>query len=298
MAQTEMPTEIQAEAQTEISVAPIAGAIGAEIAGVDIAKLVAGNGPDAATVAVIRDALLAHNVVFFRDQALSPESQATFGRAFGSLNRHPYVAPIEGHPDVFEIVKNPEDGHHFGNGWHTDLAYRLQPALGSLLYGIEIPPAGGDTLFANLYAAWDALSEGMQALLAKQRIVFTNANTYTETAPRFADGGARDMNVQTDEVREVAHPAMRVHPETGRKALYLSPIHAVRFEGMSVAESRPLLDFLRDHATQPEFVCRFHWQPGSLAFWDNRCTMHYAVSDFPDHRRVMQRVTVEGDTPV
>tara|TARA_E500000331_G_scaffold156992_1_gene152325 strand:+ start:505 stop:1374 length:870 start_codon:yes stop_codon:yes gene_type:complete len=288
-----MSAEIQTVRDyTRITVVPLAGALGAEIFGVDITDV------DQETYAEIHQAFLDHSVIFFRDQDLTPEAQMAFGRLFGPLNRHSYVKGMDDYPDVFRIVKEPTDAHHFGNAWHSDLAYEEEPALGTILYGMDVPDAGGDTIFTSLYAAYDALSDGMKRMLSDLRIVFTNANTYGKNATRFKTGVAKDMTVaQAPEEKEVLHPVVRTHPETGRKALYLSTTHLSRIEGMTKAESQPLLDQLSKHAVRPDFTCRFKWRPGSIAMWDNRCTMHYAVNDFPEARRIMQRVTLQGDRP-
>ena len=276
----------------KITVEPMAGAVGAEIAGVDLNDL------DDVAVSEIRRSLLEHNVVFFRDQNFTPPNQMEFGKRFGSLNRHSYVKGLDDYPDVFRIVKEPTDAHHFGNSWHTDLAYEKEPAMATILYGIDVPETGGDTMFCSLYAAYDALSDGMKRMLSKLNVVYTNAHTYGKDAKRFKTGVAKDMNVtQAPEVKEVVHPLIRIHPETGRNALYLSSTHYSRIEGMTEAESKPLLQQLCEHAIRPEFTCRFKWRAGSVAFWDNRCTMHYAVNDFPNTRRIMQRVTLQGDVP-
>lgn len=288
-----MSAVIQREQEyNRITVAPLAGALGAEIFGVDITDV------DQETYVEIHQAFLNHSVIFFRDQDLTPETQMAFGRLFGPLNRHSYVKGMDDYPDVFRIVKEPTDVHHFGNAWHSDLAYEEKPALATVLYGIDVPEVGGDTMFTSLYAAYDALSDGMKRMLADLRIVFTNANTYGKDATRFKAGVAKDMTVaQAPEEKEVQHPIVRTHPETGRKALYLSTTHFSRIEGMSKVESQPLLDQLAKHAVRPDFTCRFKWRPGSIAMWDNRCTMHYAVNDFPEARRIMQRVTLQGDRP-
>ena len=276
----------------KITVEPMAGAVGAEIAGVDLNDL------DDVAVSEIRRSLLEHNVVFFRDQNFTPPNQMEFGKRFGSLNRHSYVKGLDDYPDVFRIVKEPTDAHHFGNSWHTDLAYEKEPAMATILYGIDVPETGGDTMFCSLYAAYDALSDGMKRMLSKLNVVYSNAHTYGKDAKRFKTGVAKDMNVtQAPEVKEVVHPLIRIHPETGRNALYLSSTHYSRIEGMTEAESKPLLQQLCEHAIRPEFTCRFKWRAGSVAFWDNRCTMHYAVNDFPNTRRIMQRVTLQGDVP-
>ena len=285
--------EERANDYRKITVEPLAGALGAEISGVDLNDL------DDAAVAEIRRALLENNVVFFRDQDFTPATQMAFGQQFGDLNRHSYVKGLDEYPDVFRIVKEPTDAHHFGNAWHTDLAYEEEPAMATILYGMDIPEAGGDTMFTSLYAAYDALSDGMKRMLGELNIVYTNANTYGKDAKRFKTGVAKDMDVaQAPDVKEVIHPLIRTHPETGRKALYLSTTHYSRLDGMTEAESKPLLEQLCAYAVKPEFTCRFKWGVGSVAFWDNRCTMHYAVNDFPNARRIMQRVTLQGDKPI
>lgn len=275
-----------------IGVAPVAGSMGAEISGVDLAGDL-----DNQTFEEIHRALMSHHVIFFRDQRLTPESQAAFGRRFGPLNRHPYVTPLPDAPDVFAIVKEPDDVHHFGNGWHTDLSYTEKPALATMLYGVEVPPYGGDTLFTNLHLAYEALSDGLQRTLARLTGVYSNARTYGPDAQRFKDGVKAMAVSQQAEINRVEHPLVRTHPETGRKSLFFSELHLVGLKDMTEAEAAPILGFLARHCARPEFTCRFRWRQGSLAFWDNRCTAHYAIDDFQGMRRVMHRVTVEGDRP-
>ena len=271
---------------------PIAGSLGAEVSGIDLSGEL-----DDPTIAGIRAGLLEHLVLVFRDQSLDPGSLAVFARRFGKLNRHPYVTPLEGHPDVFRIVKEPDDVHHFGNGWHSDLSYARYPAMATMLYGTELPPYGGDTLFADMRAAYRALSGGMKAMLDGLVAVFGNERTYGPNAARFKHGVKQMQIAQQSTVTRVEHPVVRTHPETGVKALYLNPLHTVGFKGMAAEESQPLIDYLCSHAIRPEFQCRVQWRPGSLAFWDNRATMHYAVDDFAGYRRVMTRVTLQGDRP-
>jgi len=170
--------------------------------------------------------------------------------------------------------------------------------MATILYGLDVPDAGGDTIFLSQAAAYETLSDGMKTLLSNLRVVYTNANSYGKGSQRFKDGVAKAMEVSQAVTNEVTHPVVRTHPETGRKGLYLSDLHFVCFADMTPKESRPLFDYLVAHATRPEFTCRFQWQNGSVAMWDNRCTMHYAISDFPNARRIMQRVTLEGDRPV
>ena len=270
----------------------ISGSLGAEVSGIDLSGEL-----DDHTIAAIRAGLLAHLVLVFRDQSLDPGSLAAFARRFGALNRHPYVKPLDGHPDVFRIVKEPDDIHHFGNGWHSDLSYAERPALATMLYATELPPYGGDTLFADMRAAYRALSEGMKRMLAGLVAVFSNEHTYGPDAARFRQGVKRMEVARQSTITRVEHPVVRTHPETGVKALYLNPLHTVGLRDMTTEESQPLIDWLCRHAVRPEFQCRVRWRPGTLAFWDNRATLHYAVDDFAGHRRVMTRVTLEGDCP-
>ena len=270
----------------------MSGSLGAEVSGVDLSREM-----DEPIVAGIRGGLLEHLVLVFRDQSLDPGSLATFARRFGALNRHPYVKPLDGHPDVFRIVKEPDDVHHFGNSWHSDLSYAERPALGTMLYATELPPHGGDTLFADMRAAYRTLSDGMKTMLDGLVAVFSNERTYGPSAERFRHGVKQMKVAQQNTITRVEHPVVRTHPETGVKALYLNPIHTVGLGDMSPEESQPLIDYLCRHAVRPEFLCRVQWRPGTLAFWDNRATLHYAVDDFAGHRRVMTRVTLEGDRP-
>ena len=275
-----------------IQVSPLAGSLGAEVAGVDLSRDL-----DNQTFDEIHRAFLAHHVLFFHDQQLTPQSQAAFGRRFGPLNRHPYVKPLPDAPDVFAIVKEPDDVHHFGNGWHTDISYLEKPAYGTMLYAVEVPPYGGDTLFTNLHLAYEALSDGMKKMLGGLTGMFSNARTYGPGAQRFKDGVKAMTVSQQAEISRVEHPLVRTHPETGRKALYFSELHLIGIKSMKDEEAAPILGYLAQHAARPEFVCRLRWRKGSLAFWDNRCTAHYAIDDFQGMRRAMHRVTIEGDRP-
>ncbi len=274
-----------------ISLKPVTGAFGADVSSVDLNLL------DDRMTADIRQALLCYGVLFFRDQAFTPEGQRAFASRFGALNRHPYVKGIDGYPDVFRIVKEPEDAHHFGNGWHTDLAYTETPAMATVLYGIEVPDAGADTVFSSQTTAYEALSDDMKKKLEGMHAIYTNANTYGANSKRFQSGVSKAMSVSSAEIGEVVHPLVRTHPETKRKGLYLSPLHFSRFQGMTEEQSKPLHDMLVQHATLPEHTLRFRWSEGAVAFWDNRCTMHYAVDDPIQSTRVIQRVTLEGDVP-
>ncbi len=280
-----------------IQVAPLAGALGAEIGGVDLARPL-----DNETSAEIHRAFAEFLVVFFRDQRLDPAEQKAFSGRFGPLMRCPYIAPMDGHPEIIAVLKEAEerDIATFGGDWHSDFSYLAEPPLGSVLYGLELPEYGGDTLWANQYAAYDALSAGMRAMLDPLMAmhsghIYGRKNPPTGLRTSTSIGISRG-NEEADVERP--HPVVRRHPVTGRKALYVNPIYTTRLDGMTVAASRPLLDFLYRHATRPEFTCRFRWRAGSVALWDNRCTLHYAINDYDGQRRLLHRTTIAGERPV
>ncbi len=269
----------------------IAGALGAEISGVDLSRPL-----DADTVAAIRAAWLEHEVVFFRDQDLSPAEFLRFAGYFGEPVEYPFVQGIESFPTIIEVKKLEHERVAFGAVWHTDTAYLERPPMGTMLLAREVPPFGGDTLFASQTAAYQALSEGMRRMLAGLRAVNSSAKA---DASRTREDRMRSEGRETVAQELVAeHPVVRTHPETGRRALYVSRGHTVRFSGMSEEESAPLLEYLFAHQVRPEFTCRFSWHPGSLAFWDNRSTLHNPVNDYHGFRRVMYRITLAGDVPV
>ena len=275
-----------------IEVSPIAGALGAEVHGADLSQPL-----DDETFAEIRRAFLENNVVFFRGQTLTPEQFLAFAGRWGGIHRHPYVQPIDGYPDILEILKTETDTRNFGGRWHTDQSFAPRPALGTLLYALETPDPGGDTAFANQYLAYDALSDGMKAMLDGLRAVFNGDRVHGQSRQQsYLAGGSMQARDTGGEQTVSTHPVVRTHPETGRKALYVGS-HTQMFENMSEAESLPLLDFLRAHAVRPEFTCRFRWAPGALALWDNRCTQHCALNDYPGQRRRMHRITIQGDVP-
>ena len=274
----------------QLRIEPAAGALGAEISGVNLAERLAQE-----TIASIRAALLAHGVIFFRDQPLAPGELLAFGRSFGDVVEYPFVRGIEGFPEVIAVVKLEHERINFGGVWHSDTSYLECPPMGSLLVAREVPQAGGDTLFADMSAAYEALSPGLQRLLCRLRGVNSSrkadvTRTREDRVKDAAGSGARKEYV-------AEHPVVRTHPETGRKALYVNTAHTVRFAGMTEEESTPLLEYLFRHQIRPEFTCRFRWRPGSLAFWDNRCVQHYPINDYHGHRRVMHRITLAGERP-
>jgi taurine dioxygenase len=277
-----------------IEVRPIAGACGAEVHGVDLAKPL-----DDATFAEVRRAFVENQVIFFRDQNLTEDQHKAFGRRFGTLNIHPRYLPLEGHPEIFPIRKDPEHKENVGGVWHSDLTHLPAPPLGSILYALEVPPIGGDTMFSNQYRAKEALSDGMKMML--DGIIAVHDNRIQSKKVAVERNSARASKLRQDNQEdepECEHPVVITHPESGRKALFVNIIRTHRFAGMTEDESRPLIRYLCDHAVRPEFTCRFRWEKGSMAFWDNRCVMHYALNDYPGYRRYMNRVTVDGARPV
>ncbi|MGQ0676205.1 MAG: TauD/TfdA dioxygenase family protein [Rhodospirillales bacterium] len=280
-----------------IEIRKLAGALGAEIAGVDLSRPL-----DKRAAAAIRRAFREHLVLFFRGQRLTPERQMAFTRRFGKLMTTPFVAPMADHPYVVKVLKEADETgiSAFGNAWHSDFTSEPRPPLGSVLYAVETPAHGGDTMFASMYAAHDALSPGMKRMLAGLRAIHVGKPYGTKYGPPKTMRTSRSIAIarnRPEADREAAHPVLRTHPETGRKALFVNPIYTLRFEGMTEEESRPLLEFLYAHAVRPEFTCRFRWTTGALALWDNRCTLHYAVNDYDGSRRLMHRTMIAGEKP-
>ena len=271
-----------------LTIRRVAGALGAEISGVDLSQDL----PDE-VIAEIRDALVEHQVIFFRDQRLTPERQVAFGRRFGPLNIHPYVKGMESHPEVMEVIKEPADKTNFGGGWHSDMSFLERPAIGSILYAVELPEWGGDTLFSSQVAAYEALSQGMKATLEGLRAVHSAGREYSAQGHSAQKRASMSVVEAEGAVGEYVHPVVLVHPESGRRALYVNPAFTMRFEGWTKRESRPLLDFLFEHCRYEGYTCRFNWRPGSVAFWDNRQVWHFALNDYPGQRRHMRRVTVD-----
>ncbi|MCZ6843018.1 MAG: TauD/TfdA family dioxygenase [SAR324 cluster bacterium] len=281
-----------------IDVSPVTGALGAQIDPVNLAHDLDGD-----CMEEIRRAFLEHQVIFFRGQDLTPERQIAFSHHFGELELHEYVDGMPGHPEVIAIVKEAGNaGYNFGGRWHSDVTYQERPALGSVLYGVEVPPYGGDTLFASQYLAYETLSDGMKQMLDGMKAVHSAARTYGPEgrAASTKDGYTKSMSIIPGEkaTETMLHPVVRTHPETGRKCLFVNGTFTENFEDMTREESAPLLEYLCRHAISEEFTCRFRWESGSVAFWDNRCVQHYALNDYHGHRREMHRVTISGDRPV
>ncbi len=272
---------------TKLEVQPIAGALGAEVHGVDL-----GADLDDAVVAEIRQSLLEHCVIFFRDQEFDARQHKTLARRFGDIFIHPNYYGVVPDPEILEIRREPGDTRVVGEEWHSDTTMMAKPPLGAILYAIEVPPHGGDTLFANQYLAYETLSDGMKRMLAGLRAVHSDRKV---AGPQARVNVGRTTKARDDDAwRETinVHPVIRTHPETGRPLLYVNASYTVGFEGMTEAESKPLLEFLLEQGHRPEFTCRFRWQKGSVAFWDNRCTKHLAINDAGPFRRLMRRVQI------
>jgi taurine dioxygenase len=266
------------------------GSCGAEVSGLDFRR-----GLDGATAAALRATWLEHGVLFLRDVALPPREFLEFARQFGTPVEYPFVRGLDGFPQITPVVKEPHERINFGGVWHSDTAYLERPPMATMLVAREVPPAGGDTIFADARAAYDALSDGLRATLDGLRAI--NSSRKADASKTREDRQKERGAVTNAEVLEGVHPVVRTHPETGRRALYVNLGHTTQFEGWSVEESKPLLDYLFAHITKPEFTCRFRWAPGSLALWDNRAVQHYPVNDYHGHRREMHRITLAGDVP-
>ena len=289
-----MQAEIrQSHHYRHISVHPLSGAVGAEIHGVDLA------GPMSEEVfSEIHQAFLAHLVVFFRDQTLTPEALKTFAARFGPLDIHTILKSVDGHPEILAVFTEPEDRHVYAEGWHADVTYQERPTLGAVLYALEVPSVGGDTLFSNQYLAYEALSPAMRTMLDGLYAVHSAERVYGD---RQSEMDIKDEMVVVDpdmaRAQRCDHPVIRTHPETGRRSLFVNDHYTMRFTDMTEQESAPLLKFLLNHAIRPEFTARFKWRNGSVAIWDNRCVLHCPVADYHGHRRHMHRVVITGERP-
>jgi len=281
---------VAAAASAGFTLQRCAGALGAEVLGIDL------SGPlEPSLIAALRAAWLEHQVLFFRDQTLDTPHYLRLARAFGEPIEYPFIRGLDGYPMITPVVKLEHERVNFGGVWHADTTYLDEPPMASMLLAREVPPVGGDTLFASQTAAWEALSDGLRTTLASLAAVSTSARADVSRTreDRIREAGRDDARA----VYSAEHPVARTHPETGRRALYVNIAHTARFVGWTEEESAPLLDFLFAHQVRPEFTCRFAWRPGSIALWDNRCVQHNPVNDYHGYRRVMHRITLRGDRP-
>ena len=267
---------------------PTDSGCGAEILGVDLRTL------SDAEVEAVAGAQAAYGVVFLRKQTLTADEQLEAARRFGPINVNRFFTPVPEQPQVAMVLKEPDHQSNIGGGWHTDHSYDDAPALGSMLYALEVPRTGGDTLFASMYKAYEALSPGLQRTLAGLCAVHSSRHVFGARGSRAMYDDDRFHNA-AEATQDAVHPVVIRHPGSGRPALYVNPGFTVRIDGWTDEESRPLLKSLYSIAAREEHTCRFHWEAGSVAFWDNRATWHYALNDYPGERRLMHRATVDGE---
>jgi taurine dioxygenase len=276
--------------RSTIQISPSSTNLGAVITGIDLAKPISND-----DFATLRQAFAQYGVIFFRDQHLSPQQHIAFAKRWAPIEINPFFKAVPGYPEIAEVRKDANQATNIGGDWHTDHSYNTAPSMGSMLLARELPPHGGDTLFANMGLAYDALSDGLKHTLNGLRAVHSSNHVFGKQGgyAKLSDVGQRigaDAPVNAD----VVHPVVIAHPSTGRKTLYVNAAFTVRFEGWTEQESAGLLHYLYQHAASPQFFCRFEWQPGSMAFWDNRATWHRALNDYPGYLRLMHRVTVQG----
>jgi taurine dioxygenase len=275
----------------------VTGTIGAEVSGLDLAAPLQDD-----TVERLRGALGEHLVLFFRDQHLDVAGLKRVTLAFGELASVPYIEPMAGEPYVIAVLKEASEAgiSVFGGAWHSDFSFLPRPPGGSVLMGVEVPSFGGDTLWANQILAYETLPDDLKDIVDGRGAVHVGAPYGVQHAPPPDLKVSRSIGIKRGDAeadRETVHPAVRTHPWTGRKALFVNPIYTTRLEGMSIEESKPVLQRLYEHAIRPEFTCRFRWTPGAVAIWDNRTTMHYAINDYDGQRRLMYRTTFAAETP-
>jgi len=273
----------------EIGVTPQSTALGAVISGIDLSKE-----PSKRAMAELEDAFGRYSVIFFRDQNLTPQQHIVMAKRWGAINVNRFFKPLDGYPQIAQVIKEANQKENIGGTWHTDHSYDLIPAMGSMLYAREVPTVGGDTLFSSMYLAYEALSEDMKKMLADLKAWHSSRHAFGYSVTDSEHFEDRRLANPGQATQDALHPVVITHPLTGRKALYVNADFTVRFDGWTVEESQPILDLLYAHGARQEFTCRFHWEPGSIAFWDNRATWHYAMNDYQGHRRIMHRITLEG----
>ena len=275
-------------------VRPISGALGAEISDINLAEC-------ANRIDQIKAAFLKYHVLVFREQTLNPIEIKNFAKYFGPLETHPYIKGLDEHPEVAPIIKEANEKINFGGGWHTDMSFLSCPPLGSLLYAIDTPEFGGDTLFANQHAAYESLSDYMKEFVGQLKGLHSAASQYGlngDSEKRSEARKSMSLGISEKAHAQVSHPVVRTHPESGLRALYINRPFTERLEGLRSSESNALLSFLWSHCEEPRFTCRVRWEPGTVTLWDNRIVQHYALNDYDGRRREMRRVTIEGDRPI
>ena len=273
---------------SNILIKPTSGSMGVEIHNVDLSKELSDS-----LFSEIRETFIAHGLIFFRDQELTPDDHLRFAKRWGEININRFFVKVEGYDQIAEVRKDADQKINIGGAWHTDHSYDQVPAMGSILLAKETPKIGGDTLFANMYRAYETLSDGMKKTLESMKACHSSRHVFGAHTGYSEASNQRIGNPELA-TQDAIHPVIITHPESKRKALYVNPEFTVNFEGWTLEESKPLLDYLTEHTTQQENTTRFQWEPGSIAFWDNRCTWHFALNDYPGETRLMHRITVEG----
>jgi taurine dioxygenase len=285
---------VESEGYRTITVSPLSPAVGAEIGGVDIAA-----GVNDEQFGELRRAFSRHGVIFFRDQDLTPDQHLAFAERWGTINVNRFFRPVDGHPSIAQVLKEPDQIHNIGADWHTDHSYDQVPAMGSALYAREVPAIGGDTCFAGMAAAFDALSDGMKQTLLGLQAEHSSRHVFgaggragsTKALPDGVEGRIGNPEAAT---QDAVHPVVIEHPLSGRPCLYVNGAFTLRFVGWTDQESASLLQFLYRHAASEAFTCRFRWEAGSMALWDNRAVQHKALNDYHGQRRLMHRITIDG----
>ena len=284
-----MNQPVRAPVTEGMTITPMTPTIGAEVEGIDLTRPL-----DAGVAAALRQALLDWKVLFFRDQDITTDQHLAFARHFGDLEVHPFAPQKAGYPEVLAITHD-EKNRGKENTWHSDVTWRLEPSLGSVLRSLEIPPVGGDTLFADMYAAYDGLKDDVKAKI--DNAVAVHDFTHFRAGMRKRGVSEDQIEAMNRKYPMAEHPVVRTHPETGRRCIYVNAAFTLHIVGMDKAESDSLLAHLYAQAAIPEYQCRFRWTPNAIAFWDNRASQHYAVSDYWPAVRRMERVTIIGDRP-
>jgi taurine dioxygenase len=281
---------------TEFQLRGLSGALGAEIHGLDLSRPLSGTAQEQLLAAFHR-----YGVLCIRNQKLTHDGHIALAKLFGEPDVHPIAKGMEAHPEIIEVRKPAGEQAFFGTSWHTDNSFFERPSSVTVLYGVEIPPVGGDTVYASMERAWDLLSEPLKQFLLPLRAIHTAREAYDPKTVGDAkySGDAAIQYVYSDVIyEETEHPVVRTHPDTGRKSLYVNPMFTDRIVGLSKPESDGLLAMLYDVSTRPELTCRVRWEPDTVTLWDNRWLQHYAIDDYADYDRLMYRVTLTGERPV
>ena len=273
-----------------LEVKEISGGVGVEVTNIDI-----GAGVNDADLATLKAAFVKHGLVFMHGQSMTPEQHIEFAKNWGDININRFFPKVAGYEEIAAVVKEKDQLGNIGGGWHTDHSYDHIPALGSILLARETPPIGGDTLFSCMYKAYDGLSDGLKKTLEGLKAVHSSRHVFGDQSA-YQESMSDRLSNADNATQDAVHPMVITHPESGRKALYVNPAFTLHIEGWTPEESKPLLDYLYQHAVLMENTTRFQWDVGSIAFWDNRCTWHYALNDYHGERREMHRITIEGSS--